>query len=65
MEIKISFDETGKFSIEKTDGMATFTAIGMLELAKKVMFEDTNRPKVVDEIEEGEQITLEELEKVE
>ena len=42
MEIIIKFNESGRFSIEKSDDMGVFLAIGMLELAKKVLLEPDN-----------------------
>lgn len=39
MQILITMDENGKFSISKDDNISIFMAIGMLELAKKVMLE--------------------------
>jgi len=42
MEITIKFNESGRFSIEKSDDMGVFLAIGMLELAKKVLLEPDN-----------------------
>ena len=49
MEITIKFNESGRFSIEKSDDMGVFLAIGMLELAKKVLLEPDN---IVEEEEE-------------
>lgn len=37
MEINITMTEEGKFSINKSDKLSIFMAVGMLELAKKVM----------------------------
>ena len=44
MEIIIKVNEEGKFSINKTDSLPIFTAIGMLELAKSIMLEDNSKP---------------------
>lgn len=59
MEIIIKIDENGKFSIDKSDGLPIFTAIGMMELAKSIMLKDNMEVGVPDEIEG--QITLEEV----
>ena len=48
MEIIIKIDETGKFSVDKSDNLSVFVAIGMLELTKKMMLE----PDEVEEVEE-------------
>ena len=56
MEIIISFTEDGSFAIEKTEGMAIFTAVGMLELAKKLILEDGNKEEetVEEEVDTNE-----------
>jgi len=55
MEIIIKIDETGKFSVDKSDNLSVFVAIGMLELTKKMMLE----PDEVEEVEEVEEIVEE------
>lgn len=39
MEINIYLDKDGRFQINKSDDMGVFMAIGMMELAKKVLLE--------------------------
>lgn len=61
MKIIISFNEDGKFEVNKSDNLPIFTAIGMLDLAKRVIFDN---PQIIneesDEIEG--QIAMEEVE---
>lgn len=39
MEIIIRLDEEGKFSVDKSEKISVFTAVGMLELTKKILLE--------------------------
>lgn len=56
MEIIITMNEEGKFNVSKSDSISVFTAVGMLELAKKVMLTpDTEKPE-----EEAEELIEEE-----
>ena len=56
MEIIIKFSEEGKFLVEKSDNMAVFTAVGMLELAKKLILEkgDKDVEEVTEEVDTDE-----------
>ena len=49
MKVIIEMDEQGRFSVNKDDQLPIFTAIGMLELAKKVMLEP-DKDEVTEDI---------------
>lgn len=52
MEIIIKFDENGRLTIKKTEEVAILSAVGMLELAKKIMLENGQEfKKEEDEVE--------------
>jgi hypothetical protein len=57
MEISIKLLENGRFVINKSDDMGNFMAIGMLELAKKVMLE----PEEEDSDQIKGQVSLDEI----
>lgn len=57
MEISIKFTEDGRFLIDKSDDMGYFMAIGMLELAKKIMLEP--KEEITDQIKG--QVSLDEI----
>lgn len=50
MEINIMFDKDGRFTIDKSDDLGSFMAVGMLELAKKLLLEPENKNRV-EEVE--------------
>lgn len=56
MEIIIKLNNDGSFTMDKTDGMAVFTAVGMLELAKKLILErgDKDVEEVTEEVDTDE-----------
>lgn len=49
MEIIITFDEEGKLTIKKTNELSVLGAIGIMELAKKVMLENAEDFKELEE----------------
>ena len=57
MEISIKLLENGRFVINKSDDMGNFMAIGMLELAKKIMLE----PEEEDSDQIKGQVSLDEI----
>ena len=57
MEISIKLTEEGRFVINKSDDMGNFMAIGMLELAKKIMLE----PEEQDSDQIKGQVSLDEV----
>lgn len=56
MKISVEIQESGKFTIEKSEGIPVFTAIGMLELAKKIML-DNDGKKENKEVEEEDDVS--------
>ena len=59
MEVIISISEEGRLKIQTTEGMPIFTAVGMIELAKKVLLEGGQTPQVEEELEG--QVSMEEV----
>ena len=59
MEVIISINEEGRLKIQTTEGMPIFTAVGMIELAKKVLLEGGQTPQVEEELEG--QVSMEEV----
>ena len=48
MKIIIEITEEGRFTVDKSEGLAVFTAIGMIELAKQMLL---NKPSKQEELE--------------
>lgn len=48
MKIVLTVNDEGRFSIETTEGMPTFTALGILEVGKKVMMEGAQDEEMPD-----------------
>ena len=61
MEIKLVFDTTGRFTVDKSEDLGNFMAIGMLELAKKILLEPKSNE---DEEIEGQLELKEEVDEV-
>lgn len=61
MEIIITFDEEGKLTIKKTSELAVLGAIGILELAKKVMLENAEDFEQLEEDTDIEEIENEDV----
>ena len=61
MEIIITLDEEGKLTIKKTNKLSVLGAIGIMELAKKVMLEHAEDFKQIEEDTDIEEIENEDV----